>query len=83
MSNDPNSPQAVAGRLTQEEASLLVAHLESLGIKAHIWGANAATQWAEGRPHVQVVVRSADLVRAKEALDRLRRERSDGPTDAG
>ena len=83
MSGDPNNPQVVAGLLTQEEASLLVAHLESLGIRADVWGANTAIAWPEIPRNVQVVVRSADLARAKEALDQFRRARSDEDTDPG
>jgi hypothetical protein len=81
MSDDPNSPQVLARWLTQQEAAMLVSHLESLGIKADIWGDNAAIAWPEVPRDIQVVVRSTDLDRAKEELDLIRRDQSKGATD--
>jgi hypothetical protein len=72
MAEDPNSPQVVVGLLTPEEAAEFANHLESLGITAHVWGANTAMAYPEVPRDTQVVVRQADLARAKEALDRLR-----------
>jgi Putative prokaryotic signal transducing protein len=78
MSSDPNSPQVVARLLTQAEAGMLVAHLESQGIKADIWGASGTNAAPEIPSDVQVVVRAADLDKAKEAVEKLRQKRSKG-----
>jgi len=74
MTADPNSPQAVASLLTEQEAAAIVGHLDSLGIEAHIWGNQlGSTAWPEVPTNVQVVVRQADVARAKEALEQFRR----------
>ena len=76
MADDPNNPQVLAGLLTEEEAALIVGHLDSLGIHADIWGANTSgVAWPEVPRNVQVVVRQADLERARAALERLQRDR--------
>ena len=72
MEIDPNEPQVVASLLTEIEAADLAAHLEALGIRAHVWGANSTIAWPEVPRNVQVVVRQADLLRAQEALEQLR-----------
>jgi uncharacterized protein (UPF0128 family) len=68
---DPNSPQVLARMLTEQEATLMVNHLQALGIRADIWRDDAAT-CIPAPPDVRVLVRQADLSRAKEALDRVR-----------
>ena len=73
MSLDPNSPKILATVLTEQEATLIVNHLAPAGIKALIAGAGSATGWPEARGYVQVVVRQADVARAKELLKRVRR----------
>jgi hypothetical protein len=78
MSVDTNSPQVVASYLTEQEAVALAGHLESLGIKADVWGAPSSTAWPEVPRNVQVVVRQSDFARAKTALDQLREERPEG-----
>lgn len=70
---DPNSPQVLTTALTEQEAALIVNHLDALGIKADIWGARSFAAWPEIPRDIQVVVRQADLSRAKEALDQLQR----------
>ena len=78
MRTDPDDPQVVASLLTEIEAADLAAHLESLGIRAHVWGANSTIAWPEVPRDVQVVVRQADLLRAREAIRQLREpERGD------
>lgn len=79
MTVNPDSPQVVASSLTEQEATVFASHLESLGIRAHVWGAHSSAAWPEVPRDVQVVVRQADLTRAKEALDRLLRRESEGP----
>ena len=69
MALDPNSPQVLTKVRTEQEATLLVNHLAAEGIKAHIAGAGTSTGWPEVPSDVQVVVRQADVARAKELLD--------------
>jgi hypothetical protein len=78
MTVDPDSPQVVASSLTEQEAAVFASHLESLGIRAHVWGAHSSAAWPEVPRDVQVVVRQADLTRAQAALDQLRGKRSEG-----
>jgi len=74
MNNDPNSPQVLANLRTDTEAQLVVNHLESIGIKALIAGAGPSTGWPRAPSETQVVVRRADLERAKEALSTIQRK---------
>jgi len=78
MAVDPDGPQVVASLLTEPEAVALAGNFESLGIRAHVWGANTSIAWPDVPRDVQVVVRQADLARAKEALSQLRRQGSEG-----
>jgi hypothetical protein len=71
---DPDSPTEVARVRNEVEATLIVGHLESLGIKAFISGAGTSTGWPEVPGDVQVVVRQADLERARTALDQIGHE---------
>jgi hypothetical protein len=72
MAVDPDDPQVVASLLTEPEAAELAAHLEALGIRAHVWGANSTIAWPEVPRDVQVVVRRADVLRAQEVIAQLR-----------
>ena len=72
MSADPNSPQVLAGLLTEQEAALLAAHLNDSGIRAEVVGAIGTAAWPEVPDNVQVLVRRADLARAQEELARYR-----------
>ena len=69
---DPNSPQVLTTALTEQEAALVVNHLETLGIKADIWGTRSLAAWPDVPRDIRIVVRQADLERAKEVLDRVR-----------
>jgi hypothetical protein len=69
---DPNSPQVLTTALTEQEATLIVNHLDGLGIKADIWGVRGLAAWPDVPRDIRVVVRQADLSQAKEALDRIR-----------
>lgn len=79
MATDPDRPQIVATRLTQPEAALVIQHLQTLGIEAHVWGASLAGVWGEGIPKelMQVVVRQEDADRSRAALEEYRRTRPD------
>ncbi len=74
MHEDADEPVPLANLPSDADAAILVAHLESLGIKAMISGAGGATGWPEAAMHTQVVVRQADLQRAQAAM----RERDSG-----
>ena len=69
---DPNSPQVLTTALTEQEAALIVNHLEALGIKADIWGTRGLAAWPDVPRDIRIVVRHADLGRAAEALQRIR-----------
>jgi hypothetical protein len=69
---DADRPQVVGSSLTEQEAAVLANHLKSLGIQAHIWGANSSLAWPEVPHGVQVVVRQVDITRAKAAVAQLR-----------
>jgi hypothetical protein len=72
VSRDPNSPQVLTTVATEQEGSLIVSHLDAVGIKAHIWNAGTVS-WGEGVPsEYQLVVRQADLEQAKRILDQLK-----------
>ncbi len=78
MTVDPDSPQVLASLLMEHEAAILASHLESLGTRAHVWGANSSAAWPEVPSNVQVVVRQADLTRARQAIGELRRQVPEG-----
>ena len=67
MTDDAQTPVVLADYLTDTEAALLIGHLESLGIMARANGSGGATGWPEMATYTQVVVRQADLERAKAA----------------
>ncbi len=71
---DPNSPQVLTTAWTEQEAALIVNHLETLGIGAEIWGAPGLAAWPDVPRDIQVVVRQADLSRAQDALSHIRRQ---------
>ncbi|HLJ94133.1 MAG TPA: hypothetical protein VKU02_13180 [Gemmataceae bacterium] len=71
---DPNSPQVLTTALTEQEAALIVSHLETLGIHADIWGVPGLAAWPDVPRDIQVVVRQADSSRAQEALSLIGRQ---------
>lgn len=72
MITDPNSPQVIASRLSEQEAAMLVGFLDSQGIDAHIFGANSSISWPELPENVSVLVRQSDLNRTQAAMTELR-----------
>ncbi|MGE0757173.1 MAG: DUF2007 domain-containing protein [Pirellulaceae bacterium] len=68
-SSDPFSPQVLTVVPDEIQAAAIVALLESHGIKAQATGGFTAGFRAEAPGGVQVVVRQADLVSAREILD--------------
>jgi hypothetical protein len=75
MATDPESPHVVASLLNEQEAALVIDHLNTLGIEARSWNNNLAGAWGEGIPReiIQVVVRQAEAERARKALADFRR----------
>jgi hypothetical protein len=72
MRPDPDSPQEVGRFVTEVEAMLVVHHLADEGIRACVAGTGSATGWTEDPGNVQVLVRAADLERARQIVDRVR-----------
>jgi hypothetical protein len=81
---ESESPQVVAGLLTEQEAAEIVDRLGEAGIRAHLWGTNLATAYGEGfsRNVCQVAVRQADVECAVALLAEFKRESSDIDWDA-
>jgi hypothetical protein len=69
---DPNSPQVLTTAFTEQEATLIVNHLNALGIRADIWGTRGLAAWPNVPRDIRIVVRQAELSRAKEELERIR-----------
>ncbi len=69
MAIDPDSPQRLTTARTDMEAGMIVNLLADAGIKALAAGAGTSTGWPEAPGDVQIVVRQADLARAKEVLE--------------
>jgi hypothetical protein len=67
MSEYSDNPVVLSNLLTNDEAAMLVAELESLGITARVSGAGGATGWPEAASYTQVLVRRGDLERARAA----------------
>ncbi len=77
MEGELKSPEVVAGLLTEQEAALIVGHLDSLGIHADIWGEHTAgVAWPDVPRNAQIVVRRADFERAKAELERHQQDRT-------
>ena len=72
--SDPESPVVLAERLTEIEATLLIGHLDAVGIRAMANGAGGATGWPDNVAYTQVVVRRCDLERAREAMESTEQE---------
>jgi hypothetical protein len=71
MAHDPNSPRALVSVPNEGSAAGIVTALAEQGIQASVTGGFTAGFQAEAPGQVQVVVRLADLERAKQALAEL------------
>lgn len=70
MDADVNNPVVVlANWLTDAQAALVVAHLESLGISASISGSGGSSGWPAVPGYTQVIVRQSDLERARREVE--------------
>jgi len=74
MSTDPNSPEIVASRLSEQEAMILIECLREEGVEARPWGTYLANNYGEIAPRecMQVVVRRSDAERARCAIEKSR-----------
>jgi hypothetical protein len=74
MKTDDSSPEIIASRLTEQEATILVEYLREQGIDAQPWGTHIAGIFGEGVPRecMQVVVRTSDADSARRALETFR-----------
>jgi len=68
MPADPHGPRVLTSCRNETEAALVVNLLASIGIQARIAGTGPSTGWPEALGEVQVVVRQADLNRARDSL---------------
>jgi len=71
MPNDPDRPVVLTAVAGEAQAAMIVAALEEEGIKAHAQGGLTAGFRAEVPGDVQVLVRHADLDRARELLQSI------------
>jgi len=76
-SEDPNSPQILIVVQSESQASLIVNHLATNGIKASVLGIALGNLWPEIPRDVQVVVRQADIARARKLLDSIEENSDD------
>ncbi len=74
MAQDPNSPRVLLTTRNEVEAAGIVTALAACDIEASITGGFTSGFKAEAPGNVQVLVRSADLERAKQALAEIRAE---------
>lgn len=77
MSNDPNQPVVLTTAPDELEAAVLVAALETGGIKAQAVGGLTSKLRAEVPGDVQILVRRGDLPAAQELLRSLAEDRPD------
>jgi hypothetical protein len=68
---DPNNPERLISVPTDVEAAAIVAALASHGVEASATGGFTAGFRAEAPGEVQVIVRHADLQRAREILAQI------------
>ena len=74
MPDDPQRPVELARLRSEVDASLLIARLEQMGIKAISGGAGTSTGWPEAMMDVKVLVRKCDLEQASAIREELARE---------
>jgi hypothetical protein len=75
MPVDPNNPEVLTSVCTDVEAAAIVSALAALGVEASTTGGYTAGFRAEAPGRVNVIVKYADLGRAKNALAEIERNR--------
>lgn len=68
MADDPNQPVVVTTVPTEAEAAMIAAALENEGVSAQTEGGVISTLYPGACDGVHILVRQADLERAREAL---------------
>ena len=79
---DPDEPEVLVTAPTEAEAAIIVAALDAQGIEAEATGGYTASFVAAVPGQAQVVVRHADLERAREILAELQQDKSDFDAEA-
>lgn len=74
MTTDPERPIVLVSVPNEIEAAAILGALGDVGIEGHALGGYTAGFRAEAPGLVQIVVRQADLERAKATLDSLRNQ---------
>ena len=77
MPADPNNPEVLTSVRTDVEAAAIVGALAALGIEASTTGGYTAGFRAEAPGFVNVIVKYADLHRARNALAEIKRDQTD------
>lgn len=77
MTTDPNNPEILVRVSTEAEAAAIVTELAAGGIEASATGGFTAGFRAEAPGEVSVVVRQADLAKAKQTLAGLDENQTD------
>lgn len=72
MTDDPNRPAVLTSVPNEAQAHLIAAALQRHGVQAQIEGALTSGFRAEVPGQVQVVVRQADVERARDILEDLK-----------
>ncbi len=78
MSDDPNRVVVLTAAPTEAQGAMIVAALEAQGVQAQTTGALTSGFRAEAPGGVQVIVRYADLERAKAVLQAIEKESGSG-----
>ena len=79
MTDDPNTAAELTSAATVMESAAIVAALKAEGIETVTTGEFTAGFLAEAPGNVQIVVKSCDLARAQELLQRFKED--DSPID--
>ena len=77
MADDPNRPVILTTAATEAQAALIVAALEVRGVQTQATGGFTSGFRAEAPGDVRVLVRQADLERARKALREIEAESAD------
>ncbi len=77
MSTDPNNPEVVTSVRSDIEAVSIVSALSACGIEATTTGSYTAGFRAEAPGYINVIVKYADLDRAKQVLAEIEQDQPD------
>ena len=71
MADDPNQPVVLVTVPTEVEAAMIAAGLENEGVSAHTEGGVISTLYPGACDGVHILVRQADVERAREVLHNI------------